>query len=166
MAAVFGFCTLISIHALREEGDLWFRKCPAIQNKFLSTPSARRATRRYRREQIVYRISIHALREEGDAVQVLTAPRRNHFYPRPPRGGRLAGERAQEKEGEISIHALREEGDLALHDTLRDVPVISIHALREEGDGKHPTQQREDGKFLSTPSARRATWRLMVCRLA
>ena len=55
----------ISIHALREEGDLF----PPLLAYFGS-------------------ISIHALREEGDLG---TAPRylvANNFYPRPPRGGR------------------------------------------------------------------------------
>ena len=58
---------LISIHALREEGDTasCWRSLP--RPEFLSTPSARRATGvsvGYRIDTI---ISIHALREEGDA---------------------------------------------------------------------------------------------------
>ena len=57
---------LISIHALREEGDLG-----------AGGPLLRMV------------ISIHALREEGDGrFTGLTRSRRN-FYPRPPRGGRL-----------------------------------------------------------------------------
>ena len=57
--------TLISIHALREEGD---------------EKDARGGTR--------YRISIHALREEGDAYEPDRQRPRADFYPRPPRGGR------------------------------------------------------------------------------
>ena len=56
----------ISIHALREEGDrfaLPFRFPPI---KFLSTPSARRATKRLEGLTPIQKISIHALREEGD----------------------------------------------------------------------------------------------------
>ena len=56
---------------------------------FLSTPSARRAT--YVPANVVFqeKISIHALREEGDyRVACKTTANRN-FYPRPPRGGRL-----------------------------------------------------------------------------
>ena len=34
---------------------------------------------------------------------------------------------------------------------------ISIHALREEGDLYNSTKSQNGGKFLSTPSARRAT---------
>ena len=39
---------------------------------------------------------------------------------------------------------------------LHSVP-ISIHALREEGDDIDEQLVRDIGKFLSTPSARRAT---------
>ena len=56
---------------------------------FLSTPSARRATRHF-------------------AAQMLTT---GHFYPRPPRGGRLDAATLTLKAQIISIHALREEGD-------------------------------------------------------
>ena len=80
---------LISIHALREEGDS-IRFCGAsAKSRFLSTPSVRRATR----PKVVFShesfISIHALREEGDSV-------RSIFCCYNP---------------DISIHALREEGD-------------------------------------------------------
>ena len=56
----------ISIHALREEGDgsVWHKYTMA--KKFLSTPSARRATGRGDPRHPVKAISIHALREEGD----------------------------------------------------------------------------------------------------
>ena len=79
----------ISIHALREEGDVG---CPVIsicRTEFLSTPSARRATSCARCWQNRRSISIHALREEGD-LSYLSWP----FAV------------------QISIHALREEGDV------------------------------------------------------
>ena len=63
---------------------LYHKSC----KKFLSTPSARRATRARLFEYLKRRISIHALREEGDS-----APQ-NLFCV-----------------VVISIHALREEGD-------------------------------------------------------
>ena len=60
---------VISIHALREEGD----KCGIIliedKPKFLSTPSARRATQRNHLPASHHPISIHALREEGDLTR-------------------------------------------------------------------------------------------------
>ena len=57
---------LISIHALREEGDVPYSTANKAAVVFLSTPSARRAT--FDRTMIPAgkSISIHALREEGD----------------------------------------------------------------------------------------------------
>ena len=57
----------ISIHALREEGDCEANNLSYVFIKFLSTPSARRATR--------------------PRFLIITTHR--YFYPRPPRGGRL-----------------------------------------------------------------------------
>ena len=56
--------------------------------KFLSTPSARRATRQRGRPCPVQPISIHALREEGDTTTRYPIHTSVNFYPRPPRGGR------------------------------------------------------------------------------
>ena len=101
----------ISIHALREEGDIVFSLINAILVRFLSTPSARRATWDDIASDEENSISIHALREEGDAPMLPKVGRLQNFYPRPPRGGR-----------------------------------------RSVTDNPHPTE-----RFLSTPSARRAT---------
>ena len=102
-----------------------------------------------------------------------------HFYPRPPRGGRPRLDIAKMRATGISIHALREEGDdgmcvkqqpwrnfyprpprggrrTCLYEAGRDED-ISIHALREEGDAAVVLEDYEETKFLSTPSARRAT---------
>ena len=57
----------------------------------------------------------------------------------------------------ISIHALREEGDSKLQAVYRKFSRISIHALREEGDGVRLAHIPATERFLSTPSARRAT---------
>ena len=111
--AVLHQVTEISIHALREEGD---RAYGLIYNewfRFLSTPSARRATRRFSPSHPRCDISIHALREEGDSVTSASATRTADFYPRPPRGGRPSPNRG-------------------------------------------PSEAND--QFLSTPSARRATW--------
>ena len=56
----------ISIHALREEGDHDLFHSPGFVYEFLSTPSARRATKFKYPKQPDLEISIHALREEGD----------------------------------------------------------------------------------------------------
>ena len=57
---------LISIHALREEGDQLSGFFYDSHHKFLSTPSARRATSAKSGIRGESPISIHALREEGD----------------------------------------------------------------------------------------------------
>ena len=56
----------ISIHALREEGDYSLTTAREQPYQFLSTPSARRATRLFDGLSEPFYISIHALREEGD----------------------------------------------------------------------------------------------------
>ena len=80
-------------------------------SKFLSTPSARRATTYAGRRHRGDLISIHALREEGDRLRPGWFRPIRYFYPRPPRGGRLAGTVIVGAPEGISIHALREEGD-------------------------------------------------------
>ena len=124
--------------------------------KFLSTPSARRATQEGAGPAGTGTISIHALREEGDTRAVMSVVFLFYFYPRPPRGGRRPGRSCCASRWPISIHALREEGD-HLGFTLFALALISIHALREEGDASIQIWDCQQGVFLSTPSARRAT---------
>ncbi len=126
--------SMISIHALREEGDQKTRIASGPRGRFLSTPSARRATAKVKPGVQHGVISIHALREEGDRLKPDYFSTTFDFYPRPPRGGRPPAWQCFLWSKCISIHALREEGDLSLQ--------IKI---------TFPT------KFLSTPSARRAT---------
>ena len=57
----------------------------------------------------------------------------------------------------ISIHALREEGDEGFEPITQTQGEISIHALREEGDLRAYFRRIIRSRFLSTPSARRAT---------
>ena len=82
-----------------------------------------------------YEISIHALREEGDDSGLFTL---------------MFG-------AGISIHALREEGDAKPPVRSHKLVTISIHALREEGDVGATFFESHNARFLSTPSARRAT---------
>ena len=102
---------VISIHALREEGDPSLIVRFVTTPKFLSTPSARRATQQH-----------------WDSPQLSF-----YFYPRPPRGGRLQFLSFLFHSSLISIHALREEGDTMAFRSVSNFR-ISIHALREEGD--------------------------------
>ena len=103
----------ISIHALREEGDLDKLDRVVSVEQFLSTPSARRATKAIQDAGLMRYISIHALREEGDKR---TAPSRMVVFSflSTPSARRATHERFDGGAcKDISIHALREEGDMA-----------------------------------------------------
>ena len=123
----------ISIHALCEEGDLAGQVVLLDQVGFLSTPSARRATWIRTASWVCRSISIHALCEEGDS----TAPRLKtpllHFYPRPLRGGRPT--------------------------TVRCLACSTYFYPRPLRGGRQSWSAASEAifKFLSTPSARRAT---------
>ena len=107
---------------------------PAIYDgKFLSTPSARRATRMVSNFEKKYKISIHALREEGDQA----------------RSGHQVAQ-------DISIHALREEGD---EPRGYAIGIPADFYPRPPRGGRPRTERRAQRRpeFLSTPSARRAT---------
>ena len=103
--------------------------------KFLSTPSARRATHD------------HRTKSENST----------YFYPRPPRGGRLRGQQPELCVHQISIHALREEGDPPSLFNYNHPPIfLSTPSARRATTCTwwKPTTMTQ---FLSTPSARRAT---------
>ena len=147
---------MISIHALREEGDFVFHGADVVQP-----------------------ISIHALREEGDSPSATASrPSARYFYPRPPRGGRRVSRvRARElnyfyprppRGGRRNTAYQRSMSDIFLstpsarratkaYYQLYKEYRISIHALREEGDICASIYLYKYEKFLSTPSARRAT---------
>ena len=126
-------------------------------NEFLSTPSARRATT-YRTGTRTRRGYFYPRPPRGGRRAVYhTHLKPRNFYPRPPRGGRHKAAVVDIFQHRISIHALREEGDHPAPSGMPALP-ISIHALREEGDAVSAFSDAEStSKFLSTPSARRAT---------
>ena len=148
--------TYISIHALREEGDALATQLASCCCEFLSTPSARRATK----------CGFCQVRK----TEFLSTPsaRRatTRYVPGAPAGA-------------ISIHALREEGDLVRHYRMKPSLIfLSTPSARRATQtrrrwwagrcnfyprpprGGRPFAEFEvlpDGQFLSTPSARRAT---------
>ena len=103
--------TIISIHALREEGDPEHHDASRTDLDFYPRPP--------RGGRLCDGLHHHF--------------HRTNFYPRPPRGGRLSDVVKQRVDFLISIHALREEGDVQINLPTAHL-VISIHALREEGD--------------------------------
>ena len=124
----------ISIHALRGEGDCRALNFAYSFDKFQSTPSVGRATRKTIKRNKNRIISIHALRGEGDYRTSSGSYYEYNFNPRPPWGGRRNRESSKNYQYRISIHALRGEGDLQF---LKARTIICI--------------------FQSTPSVGRAT---------
>ena len=148
----------ISIHALREEGDDELNVLSDKSTKFLSTPSARRATENSRSPAARAGISIHALREEGDLVWMTPASLNLSFLSTPSaRRATHPGNRSPAGSG-ISIHALREEGDAGPLLLLQRHPYFYPRPPRG-GRLSGPKDSFDAKIFLSTPSARRATSR-------
>ena len=86
--------------------------------KFLSTPSARRATKHFFHDPRGSAISIHALREEGDMQAIDQTFAGEEFLSTPSARRATAHREMWKQRNPISIHALREEGD----GKRRDVP--------------------------------------------
>ena len=78
----------ISIHALREEGDLGASSTTSAGGNFYPRPPRGGRRRGYTTTTLPEIISIHALREEGDGKTERQQLCHRYFYPRPPRGGR------------------------------------------------------------------------------
>ena len=107
----------------------------ACTQKFLSTPSARRAT----------------------PMTALVVGSRRYFYPRPPRGGRLVPGVVLRTLPDISIHALREEGDRLIVLVFRAVTLFLSTPSARRATVSVLNAITDLDVFLSTPSARRAT---------
>ena len=126
-------------------------------SKFLSTPSARRATRAlFARFTKIQRFlsTPSARRATGSGCE--QSQKQCYFYPRPPRGGRQPFVTLPCCSFGISIHALREEGDrLVLFYYRPDWKFLSTPSARRAT--KIRAWKAGDDEFLSTPSARRAT---------
>ena len=148
---------MISIHALREEGDFQRTHHHQAQADFYPRPprGGRRADCGRSRRQAG--ISIHALREEGDYdVRQLDAVDFEFLSTPSARRATLRSLREHLPQRQfLSTPSARRATDLLPGGRyFRD---ISIHALREEGDPSSNTQNSRTSRFLSTPSARRAT---------
>ena len=152
-----GQCVVISIHALREEGDDLQNQRKRAAKRFLSTPSARRATSIKWYNDNRGNISIHALREEGDAANTSPFIRKLVFLSTPSaRRATVCANDGQLTTG-ISIHALREEGDG--RGSCRCQRPRYFYPRPPRGGRPPPFMtQPPNGQFLSTPSARRATF--------
>ena len=148
--------SVISIHALREEGDLsadtlwqqrgnFYPRPPrgGRQNaikimmeilEFLSTPSARRATGWLLGRPVSSRISIHALREEGDISSSVGIPSFLTFLSTPS-ARRATCRSPTDLRFPSDFYPRPPRGGRQAYNALKNNPFV----------------------FLSTPSARRAT---------
>ena len=102
---------MLSIHALREEGDLAQINGINANIAFLSTPSARRAT----------------------LIMTSKWDEQRAFYPRPPRGGRRFWIQTDELLYDFLSTPSARRATLCKLCKISD-HALSIHALREEGD--------------------------------
>ena len=101
-------------------------------------------------------ISIHVLREEGDRVRVAGEFPRQEFLSTPSARRATLSNRLWLGRLFISIHALREEGDV----NLRPRRALIGNFYPRPPRGGRPTNfllYLISSRFLSTPSARRAT---------
>ena len=148
----------ISTHALREEGDGLAARNSNNGTTFLPTPSARRATVDARPANTDPSISTHALREEGDPAGRRSPSGPGQFLPTPSARRATLCCGILYRHASISTHALRKEGD------------CRRRAGGRRGRDFYPRPPRGGrpsgtcsisgmGKFLPTPSARRATRR-------
>ena len=146
----------ISIHALREEGDRDLDVHDFVAGRFLSTPSARRATGTSMFTTLLSGDFYPRPPRGGRPPSGRNTPDTPNFYPRPPRGGRLTA-RGSITPGINFYPRPPRGGRPAGHCGPRRTIIISIHALREEGDHVQSFAGEGIEGFLSTPSARRAT---------
>ena len=124
----------ISIHALREEGDISIAAARSRHCYFNPRPPRGGRHHKWIHQSVLTAISIHALREEGDST-IFFAFCQAFF---------------------ISIHALREEGD---EEGAKAYMVAADFNPRPPRGGR-PLKRadiRTILEFQSTPSARRAT---------
>ena len=168
----------ISIHALREEGDLCKMQEQAVISVFLSTPSARRATTPFgassdglfqflstpsvRRATVDGPVSVQLVEFlSTPSVRRATVPKFSrlfwicYFYPRPPRGGRPKNPFRNNKSTHFCPRPPR-----GGRRRRRCRPQSWIYFYPRPPRGGRQAIKVTSGYrcvFLSTPSARRAT---------
>ena len=125
----------ISIHALREESDL-YKEAVAKQKELISIHALREESDFKRLLVYQWRYTFQSTLSARRATQGIVAyyQANYNFNPRSPRGERPSESVGGWSKSYISIHALREESDHCLPCPYHIQRQISIHALREESD--------------------------------
>ena len=146
-----GFAVVgISIHALREEGDKSPSSGRRLRRQFLSTPSARRATSALRWRRIALENFYPRPPRGGRRASASWTTVRSYFYPRPPRGGRqVVATNDYFIRLFLSTPSARRATGTAF--ILPTILRISIHALREEGDCYRPPRTNQLPDFYPRP---------------
>ena len=156
-SSVMEYFRVISIHALREEGDSRATsRAPQSRNFYPRPPRGGRPAGCSGGEKETASISIHALREEGDRFKRRQDVKLTLFLSTPSARRATDSDTKMAGAAKISIHALREEGDSdnkAKKDTEADFYPRPPRGGRQHSGTRRPSLKR----FLSTPSARRAT---------
>ena len=148
----------LSIHALREEGDLLFLRSASLMMHFLSTPSARRATPLLVSPPSSRVRSFYPRPPRGGRPCAGLPPLLIlwSFYPRPPRGGRREGSRVNDPcRVFLSTPSARRATATARKKVLRAISFYPRPPRGGRRGARRPSIRRV--LFLSTPSARRAT---------
>ena len=150
-------CWCISIHALREEGDLHPLFLDAIISDISIHALREEGDTGFGRLCCCgFPISIHALREEGDGQRGWSKTTPKYFYPRPPRGGRRCGRGSASKwRNYFYPRPPRGGRRTAMKNVLVDMLFLSTPSARRATSVNDLSNAV--GQFLSTPSARRAT---------
>ena len=147
----------ISIHALREEGDFTIEDALFGKIKFLSTPSARRATAKNRRPwRWLSHVYPRPPRGGRPCPALAGSGQVRYFYPRPPRGGRLTY--ARMGSALMLFLSTPSARRATCCRTCRSTLGGNFYPRPPRG-GRHNdfTAAIQRLKFLSTPSVRRAT---------
>ena len=177
LLSIFPCC--ISIHALREEGDVQAGQGVQAKAKFLSTPSARRATKRLgdarpalsdfypRPPRGGRRGNYHSKQQDNSFLSTPSARRATsgtvcgilgvqNFYPRPPRGGR---QRTCQRGGQMkNFYPRPPRGGRPPNSTPSTLRTVFLSTPSARRATFCPFGSTSNSAFLSTPSARRATY--------
>ena len=145
----------ISIHALREEGDYDVRQLNAVDFEFLSTPSARRATKSGNLWQKVFKFLSTPSARRATQSELLYPTASRDFYPRPPRGGRR--ERPPDRRGLSHFYPRPPRGGRLEPVFMRGMCETFLSTPSARRATPKPLAPLHPVGFLSTPSARRAT---------
>ena len=146
----------ISIHALREEGD---QSCtlnlPCHKNFYPRPPRGGRQARKSRTVRSILFLSTPSARR---ATRQIEHDRKKAQFLSTPSVRRATSPsfcRSSARQEFLSTPSVRRATGTSKG--IQDCKRISIHALREEGDSGDPVAFLAIHRFLSTPSARRAT---------